>query len=379
MGFGHRVYKNFDPRAKVMKQSADEVLGLLGIEDNPTLQVAKELERIALEDDYFIEKKLYPNVDFYSGIILDAIGFPTSMFTPIFALGAHRRLDLAVEGDARGPAAQDRPAAAALHRQDLPRLRGCRGPLRPESASLGRVRAEAARLGLDIAPVRLAEGTRTAEDAARACGCAVDQIVKSIVFRATGSDRHVLFLTAGGNRVSPGRAAALAGVALEKADAASIRAHTGFAIGGVAPLGHLRAIETWLDPKLLDLSGGLGRGGNAAPRVLRRAGRARRGDRSHGRRLHRLIAARTERAARRPGGSPPRPRSSIARSPAARCRAAASASKSSASTAGAMRSAVQSSNRNSGTARVPVTRLTRVAVSIRTIRRTIHAVSALAS
>jgi citrate synthase len=86
MGFGHRVYKNFDPRAKVMKQSADEVLGLLGIEDNPTLQVAKELERIALEDDYFVEKKLYPNVDFYSGIILDAIGFPTSMFTPIFAL-----------------------------------------------------------------------------------------------------------------------------------------------------------------------------------------------------------------------------------------------------------------------------------------------------
>lgn len=86
MGFGHRVYKNFDPRAKVMKQSADEVLGLLGIEDNPTLQVAKELERIALEDEYFIEKKLYPNVDFYSGIILEAIGFPTSMFTPIFAL-----------------------------------------------------------------------------------------------------------------------------------------------------------------------------------------------------------------------------------------------------------------------------------------------------
>ncbi|HMO07487.1 MAG TPA: citrate synthase [Paracoccaceae bacterium] len=86
MGFGHRVYKNFDPRAKVMKESADEVLGLLGIENNPTLQVAKELERIALEDDYFISRKLYPNVDFYSGIILDAMGFPTSMFTPIFAL-----------------------------------------------------------------------------------------------------------------------------------------------------------------------------------------------------------------------------------------------------------------------------------------------------
>ena len=86
MGFGHRVYKNFDPRAKVMKESADEVLELMGIENNPTLQVAKELERIALKDQYFIEKKLYPNVDFYSGIILDAMGFPTSMFTPIFAL-----------------------------------------------------------------------------------------------------------------------------------------------------------------------------------------------------------------------------------------------------------------------------------------------------
>ncbi|TVP73328.1 MAG: citrate (Si)-synthase [Rhodobacteraceae bacterium] len=86
MGFGHRVYKNFDPRAKVMKQSADEVLGLLGIEDNETLKIAKELERIALEDEYFVQKKLYPNVDFYSGIILEAMGFPTAMFTPIFAL-----------------------------------------------------------------------------------------------------------------------------------------------------------------------------------------------------------------------------------------------------------------------------------------------------
>jgi citrate synthase len=86
MGFGHRVYKNFDPRAKVMKESADEVLGLLGIENNPLLQVAKELERIALEDEYFVSKKLYPNVDFYSGIILEAMGFPTAMFTPIFAI-----------------------------------------------------------------------------------------------------------------------------------------------------------------------------------------------------------------------------------------------------------------------------------------------------
>ena len=87
MGFGHRVYKNFDPRAKVMKESADEVLQELGIENDPLLAIAKRLEEIALEDDYFISKKLYPNVDFYSGIILKAIGIPTSMFTVIFAVG----------------------------------------------------------------------------------------------------------------------------------------------------------------------------------------------------------------------------------------------------------------------------------------------------
>ena len=86
MGFGHRVYKNTDPRATVLKQSADEVLELLGVENNPLLQVAKELEKVALNDSYFIEKKLFPNVDFYSGIILEAMGFPTSMFTPIFAV-----------------------------------------------------------------------------------------------------------------------------------------------------------------------------------------------------------------------------------------------------------------------------------------------------
>ncbi|MEE4190133.1 MAG: citrate synthase [Halieaceae bacterium] len=87
MGFGHRVYKNFDPRATVLKQSCDEVLAELGIENDPLLEIAKRLEQIALEDEYFIEKKLYPNVDFYSGIILKAIGIPTSMFTVIFAIG----------------------------------------------------------------------------------------------------------------------------------------------------------------------------------------------------------------------------------------------------------------------------------------------------
>ena len=86
MGFGHRVYKNRDPRSTVLKESADEVLELLGVENNSILQVAKKLEETALADEYFIEKKLFPNVDFYSGIILEAMGFPTSMFTPIFAV-----------------------------------------------------------------------------------------------------------------------------------------------------------------------------------------------------------------------------------------------------------------------------------------------------
>ncbi len=86
MGFGHRVYKNFDPRAKVMKETCDEVLKELGISD-PQLEIAKRLEQIALEDEYFIQRKLYPNVDFYSGIIMKAIGIPTDMFTVIFATG----------------------------------------------------------------------------------------------------------------------------------------------------------------------------------------------------------------------------------------------------------------------------------------------------
>jgi citrate synthase len=87
LGFGHRDYKNFDPRAKVMKEAADDVLAELGIENEPLLEIAKRLEEIALEDEYFIDKKLYPNVDFYSGIILKAIGIPPSMFTVIFAVG----------------------------------------------------------------------------------------------------------------------------------------------------------------------------------------------------------------------------------------------------------------------------------------------------
>ena len=86
MGFGHRVYKNFDPRARIIKSVAEDVLDKLGVND-PLLDVATQLENVALEDDYFVERKLYPNVDFYSGIIYRAMGFPTDMFTVLFALG----------------------------------------------------------------------------------------------------------------------------------------------------------------------------------------------------------------------------------------------------------------------------------------------------
>lgn len=86
MGFGHRVYKNYDPRAAVIRQSCYEVLDELGVKDEPLLALAMELEKIALEDKYFVDRKLYPNVDFYSGIILRAMGFPVSMFTALFAL-----------------------------------------------------------------------------------------------------------------------------------------------------------------------------------------------------------------------------------------------------------------------------------------------------
>ena len=86
MGFGHRVYKNYDPRAKIIKKSCDDILNKLGVND-PILEIAKKLEETALADEYFIERKLFPNVDFYSGIIYRAIGFPVEMFTVLFALG----------------------------------------------------------------------------------------------------------------------------------------------------------------------------------------------------------------------------------------------------------------------------------------------------
>ncbi|HHN72459.1 MAG TPA: citrate (Si)-synthase, partial [Thermopetrobacter sp.] len=85
-GFGHRVYKNYDPRARIMQRTAQEVLAEVGDPNDPLLEVARQLEQVALNDEYFIERKLYPNIDFYSGITLRALGFPTSMFTVLFAL-----------------------------------------------------------------------------------------------------------------------------------------------------------------------------------------------------------------------------------------------------------------------------------------------------
>ena len=120
------------------------------------------------------------------------------------------------------------------------------------SKSLKRVKAAIAAAGLETEVLEMAEGTRTAEDAARAAACEVDQIVKSIIFRGEESGHVVLFLTAGGNRVSAEKASMVAGQKLGKADADLIRAETGFAIGGVAPLGHLTPIRSYYDPRLLD-------------------------------------------------------------------------------------------------------------------------------
>ncbi len=120
------------------------------------------------------------------------------------------------------------------------------------SKSLKRVVADAEARGLPIEVTHHTESTLTAEDAAKAAGVLVDQIVKSIIFRVKDSDEHILFLTAGNNRVDMDKAAAVCGKPLEKADAASIRAHTGFAIGGVSPLGHKTPIQAYLDPHILD-------------------------------------------------------------------------------------------------------------------------------
>ncbi len=120
------------------------------------------------------------------------------------------------------------------------------------SKSLARVRAALEAAGVDAEIREMSETTRTAEDAARAAGCAVDQMAKSIIFRGEATGHVVLFLTAGGNRVDPAKATTVAGQPLGKADAALIREETGFAIGGVAPVGHLKPVTAFFDPRLLD-------------------------------------------------------------------------------------------------------------------------------
>ena len=128
MGFGHRVYKNYDPRATVMQKTCHEVLAEVGDVDDPLLKVAMELEKIALNDPYFVERKLYPNVDFYSGITLKAMGFPDDHVHRALRPRAHGWLDQPVEGDVRGSAAQDRPPPPALHRPAEARLHPGRKP-----------------------------------------------------------------------------------------------------------------------------------------------------------------------------------------------------------------------------------------------------------
>ena len=278
MGFGHRVYKNFDPRAKVMKQTADEVLGLLGIENNPTLQVAKELERIALEDDYFIEKKLYPNVDFYSGIILDAIGFPTSMFTPIFALARTVGWISQWKEMLEDPQLKIGRPRQLYTGADPARLRGCREPLSADErlARPGARRRRAPRPRDRAGPARGGHPHRRRRGARLRLRRRSDRQVDRLP-RGRRRDRHVLFLTAGGSRVDPGQGRARSPARRSRRPTPpSIRAHTGFAIGGVSPLGHLTPIETWFDPKLLDFERDLGGRRHPAPRLRRRPAAPRR-------------------------------------------------------------------------------------------------------
>ena len=121
MGFGHRVYKNYDPRATIIKKACDDVFEVTGV--NPLLEIAKELEKIALEDEYFVKRKLYPNVDFYSGLIYEAFQFPPEMFTVLFAIGRTPGWLAQWLGARAGQGAEDRPAEADLHRRPHPRLR----------------------------------------------------------------------------------------------------------------------------------------------------------------------------------------------------------------------------------------------------------------
>ena len=129
MGFGHRVYKNYDPRARIIKKVAEEVFEVTG--RNPKIDIALELERIALSDEYFIKRKLYPNVDFYSGIIYQAMGFTPDQFTVLF--GIPRTVGWLAQWQEmlQDTGTEDRASAAGLHRRGSPRLRTDRRPRRP--------------------------------------------------------------------------------------------------------------------------------------------------------------------------------------------------------------------------------------------------------
>ena len=132
MGFGHRVYKSYDPRAKLIKEVADSVFAETGVD--PKLEIALELERIALEDEYFVSRKLYPNVDFYSGLIYKAMGYPTDYFTVLFALGRLPGWIAQWEEMLTDRETEDRAAAAALHRLGGALVRADGGSIRSLSA-----------------------------------------------------------------------------------------------------------------------------------------------------------------------------------------------------------------------------------------------------
>ena len=127
MGFGHRVYKNYDPRATIIKKACDDVFEVTGV--NPLLEIAQELEKIALEDEYFVTRKLYPNVDFYSGLIYEALAVPAGDVHRAVRHRPHAGLARPVAGAGAGQGAEDRPAQADLHRRADPRLRALLGAL----------------------------------------------------------------------------------------------------------------------------------------------------------------------------------------------------------------------------------------------------------
>ena len=191
MGFGHRVYKNYDPRAKIMQKTCHEVLDAVGHGDDPILKVAMELERIALSDDYFIQKKLYPNIDFYSGITLKALGFPTDMFTVLFAIARTVGWIAQWKEMIEDPLAAHRQAASALYGSDRASLRAgaTRARRRRSSVSRSPTRKSPCRLAAAMVAARSAIKTRPAATAmpARPAAAAFFTVSGPIVGRSTRS------------------------------------------------------------------------------------------------------------------------------------------------------------------------------------------------